>query len=241
MKVYYFYETGEYAGEKEARLDPLESLFQGRDVFLLPAGATFEVPPIPAEGYARCWIDGKWEIIEDHRGEIVYSKDDGSSVAVVVIGPIDEEYTAVKPKDNQEWDKNTGQWIDIVIPPLPYAEKKVIKHREIDAIRDSKVNEGVSFVFPNNVHGTIQTRNVDDFRNIMGTAAAAIALQRQEVTLPFRDQENRTYEMTPGEALALGLAVSSRVGEIYKTAWAHKDALTEENIDTYDITIGWPE
>lgn len=68
MNVYkYDQQTKEYTGVEPAMLDPLESQQQGKEVYLLPANATFEKPNLQ-EGFASVW-NGKWENIEDNRGK----------------------------------------------------------------------------------------------------------------------------------------------------------------------------
>lgn len=45
----------------KAQLDPLDSLFTGKDVYLLPAGCTW-IPPLPEkEGYDLKFNGEKWE------------------------------------------------------------------------------------------------------------------------------------------------------------------------------------
>ena len=239
MKAYsYNQDTGEYLGEVEAHLDILETELKSEYVYALPACSTFTAPPELQTGYVRCWLNGGWEQVEDHRGETVYSKVDASTKTITELGAVPEGYTELIPTTDQEWDEDTQKWKNIVIS---YEAKKVLKHQQIDALKKVKELNGVPYVFPGNISGTIQTRDADDFRNIDGTASAGLILSGQNVTLPFRDQENRNYELTPAEGVALGIAVYTRIGNIAKAAWAHKDALTEENIDTYDITTGWPE
>ena len=68
MQVYkYDEQTKEYIGEEQALIDPLESELQGKEIYLLPANATFEKPNLQ-EGFASVW-NGKWENIEDNRGK----------------------------------------------------------------------------------------------------------------------------------------------------------------------------
>lgn len=89
MKVYHFHpETGVYLGSAEAAVDPLEHEahvrnihaeglkkardakqpydFAGADIepvhFLLPANATFIVPPIASPGYEEIFADGAWGV-----------------------------------------------------------------------------------------------------------------------------------------------------------------------------------
>ncbi len=68
MQVYKYDEkTKEYIGTEQALINPLESELQGKEVYLLPANATFEKPNLQ-DGFASIW-NGKWENIEDNRGK----------------------------------------------------------------------------------------------------------------------------------------------------------------------------
>ena len=68
MQVYKYDEkTKEYIGAEQALIDPLETELQGKEIYLLPANATFEKPNLQ-EGFASVW-NGKWENIEDNRGK----------------------------------------------------------------------------------------------------------------------------------------------------------------------------
>ena len=68
MKVYLYDEkTKEYLYELEARIDPLESKKQGKDVWLQPANSTFTAPLSGKEGYLVVYDNG-WqykEILEE--------------------------------------------------------------------------------------------------------------------------------------------------------------------------------
>lgn len=69
MNVYkYDQQTKEYISAETALIDPLESELQGKDIYLLPANATFEKPNLQ-EGFASIFNNGKWENIEDNRGK----------------------------------------------------------------------------------------------------------------------------------------------------------------------------
>jgi len=59
MKIYHYDKvTKQFLGESEASLDPVATLKRG-DTYLLPACATFEMPPESIEGKYIIW-DGKW-------------------------------------------------------------------------------------------------------------------------------------------------------------------------------------
>lgn len=83
MNVYKYDElTKEYTGVETAQLDPLESKAQGKDIYLLPANATFTAPLVPQGNYVPVWNDTMWEYKEDNRGKEYWLADDeyGSTV-----------------------------------------------------------------------------------------------------------------------------------------------------------------
>lgn len=70
MQVYKYDElTKEYTGVETAQINPLETELQGKEVWLLPANATFDMPLIVKDGYAQVYINGVWNYVEDNRGK----------------------------------------------------------------------------------------------------------------------------------------------------------------------------
>jgi hypothetical protein len=68
MQVYkYDEQTKEYLGAEIAMLNPLESQQQGKEIYLLPANATFTAPT-EKEGFANVWDGEQWQHVEDNRG-----------------------------------------------------------------------------------------------------------------------------------------------------------------------------
>lgn len=69
MLTYHYDEkTKEFIYAEKAFLDPLESKVQGKDIFLLPANATFIPPTEVKEGCVNVWNGDEWEEVEDNRG-----------------------------------------------------------------------------------------------------------------------------------------------------------------------------
>ena len=69
MQVYkYDEQTKEYIGTEQALINPLETELQGKEIYLLPANATFEKPNLQ-DGFASVWNGTQWENIEDNRGK----------------------------------------------------------------------------------------------------------------------------------------------------------------------------
>ena len=68
MQIYRFdAESREFLYAEEAALDPLESVVQGREVWLLPADSTFTPPPAGKAGHVAVWGGKAWALMEDHR------------------------------------------------------------------------------------------------------------------------------------------------------------------------------
>lgn len=64
MLTYHYNEEKEYTHNEEAFLDPLETEIQEKEIYLLPANATFEQPPEAKEGFKIKWNGATWEYEE---------------------------------------------------------------------------------------------------------------------------------------------------------------------------------
>lgn len=74
MQAYkYDKDTKEYIGFQRCQLDPLESERQGRDIYLVPANCTLEIPPEYEAGKAIIFESGGWQKVPDYRGRRAYN------------------------------------------------------------------------------------------------------------------------------------------------------------------------
>lgn len=99
--VYYFDEKNEYTGTGYAQLDPLETELAGYEVYLLPASATFEVPPPKLEGHAIVWTGEEWQLVQDNRGVEYWLPGDSYTDAARVmneLGELPEGATRTRPE-----------------------------------------------------------------------------------------------------------------------------------------------
>ena len=112
MNVYrYDKKTKEYIETEEAHLDPLETKKQGKNIYLLPANATFTEPPEAQESFARVWNGTAWEQVEDNRGVEYWLPEDiyGTPARVMKeLGALPEGATTTPPEQTQE-EKNQAQ------------------------------------------------------------------------------------------------------------------------------------
>jgi len=110
MLVYtYDPETYEFKQSKEAILDPLEKKINKREIYLLPANATFTPVPEYGQGQIPVFKNNTWEIAEDHRGEKGYVN--GAETVINKIGPYPEGWSTEEPLYEPTKEK-------IVIPQL---------------------------------------------------------------------------------------------------------------------------
>lgn len=106
--IVYFYdrETGELCGAQPARESPLEP-----GVFLVPAFATLTPPPALKKGFARCFRDGAWVYVEDHRSQQLYRTTNGEPCKIDCPGPIPDGMTET-PKPGEFYVWQDGQWVE---------------------------------------------------------------------------------------------------------------------------------
>lgn len=77
MKKIYVYDakTGEYLFSEDAEKSPLE-----KNVYLLPANATFLAPLDAGKNQAAVFVGGMWKLVPDYRTEKVFSRETGSEI-----------------------------------------------------------------------------------------------------------------------------------------------------------------
>lgn len=130
MKYVYKYneKTKEYLGKAEALLDPLETQLQQKEIYLLPADATFSAPTLQ-EGYVSVFKEGAWENIEDNRGKEYWLQDDAYGTPAHKM-----ETLGVLPADA------------MLTPPKKMLEQvKQEKIIELKIMRDSKEVEPITY------------------------------------------------------------------------------------------------
>ncbi|MBC2611715.1 tail fiber assembly protein [Citrobacter braakii] len=76
----------------------------------LPAGAYIDEPPADEAGKAIIRVGDKWELVDDHRGETVYSTESGQPIEVKAPGDYPENTTPLAPVT--PFDKwNGSAWV----------------------------------------------------------------------------------------------------------------------------------
>lgn len=76
----------------------------------LPAGAYIDEPPTDEAGKAIIRVGDKWELVDDHRGETVYSTESGQPIEVKAPGDYPDNTTPLAPAT--PFDKWNGSvWV----------------------------------------------------------------------------------------------------------------------------------
>lgn len=114
-------DTQEFIGESNVYIAPNTGL---------PNYCTLTPPPQKIAGFTSIWSINKWELIEDHRGQTVYNKADGSQIIINKLGQLPETVTIISPTSTFErWDGE--QWQPSI------NDAKQAKCAEIKTLRDS--------------------------------------------------------------------------------------------------------
>lgn len=92
MKIYnYAPKNGVFLTQGTAYPDPMNE-----GGYLIPAHATDIAPPIVEGGHAAVFNGTEWDVVEDHRGTLIYDIKGQQSV-VKDLGPLPEGYSATAP------------------------------------------------------------------------------------------------------------------------------------------------
>ena len=77
VKALYTYDpqTGVLLGTTPAPRDPLESELAGEPRYFQMAYSTFEAPPERGPGFTARFVNGAWELVADHRGEMWFDQE----------------------------------------------------------------------------------------------------------------------------------------------------------------------
>lgn len=134
MIVYHYDpKTYELLNTSVAKIDPLESAKQGKEVYLLPANATSEEPPTAAQNQVARRSGMTWELVADYRGSIYYNKDNGAKITITELGvTIPDGYPTQAPPMGMfspQWDGTS--WIESAIV---YQGQTVASKAEVDEI-----------------------------------------------------------------------------------------------------------
>lgn len=102
MQAYmYSITTHEFLESVPCFPDPVRSRMEGREVYLLPANATFTAPPAKRTGYTAIWNGSGWAENEDYRGVQYWPKGatyNSASIEMKELGPLPDGASLTRPE-----------------------------------------------------------------------------------------------------------------------------------------------
>ena len=217
MNVYRYDErTKEYIGYEEALLDPLETEQQEKEVYLLPANATFTAPTEPQEGYVNVWNGTAWEQVEDNRGVEYWLPEDkfgAPAREMKELGALPEGATTTPPEQSLE-------------------ELKTAKIASMKAERDTKEVEPIEY------NGHLYDYD-DKARDRINAAIIALDMAGKEATLQWTTANNTNATVTAQDLRNIIAAVAMRSNTLHEQYRIAKEAVnaaeTKEEVEAVNL------
>lgn len=132
MQAYmYSITTHEFLESVPCFPDPVRSRMEGREVYLLPANATFTAPPAKRTGYTAIWNGSGWAEIEDYRGVQYWPKGatyNSASIEMKELGPLPDGASLTRPEktaDEITAEKEQREQAETEAPRVPDLEAAV--------------------------------------------------------------------------------------------------------------------
>lgn len=132
--------TKEYTGYVQAGLDPEETKKQGKNVYLLPANATFIKPPASEPFKARVFKEGAWSYEKDFRKGF-YKVDSSLNVTEITeLGDIPDGYILVTEIVGDDIKANPDKYIidDGIVREKTEEEKHAEEQERISHLKCTK-------------------------------------------------------------------------------------------------------
>lgn len=217
MNVYkYDEETKEYIGTEPALLDPLETEQQGKDVYLLPANATFIPPTEPPDGYVNVWNGSAWEQVEDNRKQEYWLPED--------------KYGA--PAREMKELGALPKGAKLAAPERTLDEVKTDKVQNLKAERDAREVEPISY------NGNSYDYD-EKARDRINAAIIALESAGSSASLTWTTADNQDVKVTAADLRGVIAQVALRSDKLhtaYRKAKAKVEAATtKEELDAITL------
>nr|DAF08795.1 MAG TPA: tail fiber assembly protein [Caudoviricetes sp.] len=217
QQAYLFDEkTKEYKSEVNAQLDPLESARAGKDIYLLPANATWD-KPTPKDGCMAVWNGESWNMVEDNRKKAYWLPEDkygAPAREMKELGPLPEGATLKAPERTLD-------------------EVKADKVQRLKAERDAREVETITY------NGNSYDYD-DKARERINAAIIALDVQGADASIDWTTADNADVKVTANDLRMVIAAVAQRSNALhvaYRVAKAKVEQATSvAEVET--ITLG---
>ena len=208
MKAYLYNPENEYKFREaiECQRDPKESEAQGKDVWLLPADATYEEPPEAEEGYVILFRDGAWQKLRDYKGKQYWLEGEGH---------YDAPHTMTDYGDLPEG-------ASLEQPAKSVAEVKEDKLTELANAFDKWRTDGATLISSLGFEADADEKANADVNGLVTLGASAT----------FMDAHNEAHELTIDDLKVLQKEIIESGSKQYQVKWAFRDQIN--NAETID-------
>lgn len=218
QKAYLFDEkTKEYKSEVNAQLDPLESARAGKDIYLLPANATWDKPAVK-DGCVPSWNGETWDVVEDNRKKEYWLPEDKYSAPareMKELGPLPEGATLTAPERTLD-------------------EVKAAKIADLKAERDSKEVEPITY------NGNSYDYD-DKARERINAAIIALDVQGADASIDWTTADNADVKVTANDLRMVIAMIAQRSNALHVAYRAAKDkveaATTVAEVDAVTLNL----
>ena len=204
QKAYLFDEkTKEYKSEVNAQLDPLESARAGKDIYLLPANATWDKPAVK-DGCVPIWNGETWDVVEDNRKKDYWLPEDkygAPAREMKELGPLPEGATLTAPERTLD-------------------EVKAAKIADLKAERDSKEVEPITY------NGNSYDYD-DKARERINAAIIALDVQGADASIDWTTADNADVKVTANDLRAVVASVARRSNTLHIAYREAKDKVEQ--------------
>lgn len=192
QKAYLFDEkTKEYKSEVNAQLDPLESARAGKDIYLLPANATWDKPAVK-DGCVPIWNGETWDVVEDNRKKEYWLPEDkygAPAREMKELGPLPEGAMLTAPERTLE-------------------EVKADKVQRLKTERDSKEVEPITY------NGNSYDYD-DKARERINAAIIALDVQGADASIDWTTATNADVKVTANDLRMVIAMVAQRSNALH--------------------------
>ena len=214
MKIFHYHSvTKEYISTTLADPDPLDD---GK--WILPAYSTSVEPPRtnPFEIAVFNETDNHWNVLDDYRGKYVYNKSTKEEVLVRKIGPIDNHYSTLTPKNHDQW--NGKKWVKDAELELSETKKKLIE--EIVKARDKSLFDSSATVrTKDGIVWQVDPRTKSDLNDAITLFSA---MGGTPTGFQWRDKNNRNHDVNLAKMIEIAALRAEQINQIWHKSWALK-------------------
>ncbi len=218
MKIFnYDSNTLEFINEVDAFESPLEP-----GNFLIPANATDISPPTCGENQTCVFNSGKWDVVDDYRGAVVYDTASGDKFVISEFGLIPDQYTTnEKPDGVFTW--NGDAWV---------RDKQNVVEDIINKIHEYKQQQ---------FFGGVTVDNVTFKTDLLSRTQYSLLIQSATPTVQWEDATGNLVEFSIVSLSNLLNAIGTQDVKIVQIANKHITAVTKsKNPSSYEWHAGWP-